>query len=82
MSNDEGGPSEGELLWVLYQDQISTPKPERLFPPLHPDEAEGLKAMRCLNAGTISRAGDVNVPHTWLRDQQSQVAPPVADGMD
>ena len=82
LSNDEGGPSDGELLWVLYQDHIPNPTPGRLFPPLHPDEAEGLRAMRCLNTGTIARAGDVIVPHTWLKDQQLQVAPPVANGLN
>lgn len=81
-SNDEGEPSERLLLGTLYQGRIAIAKLRRLFAPLHPDEAEGLKVMRCLNAGTISRAGDVNVPHTWLRDQQTQVAPAVANDLD
>ena len=47
--DNENGPSEEDLLQVLYGERISDPEPGTLFPPLHPDEAERLRMMRFKN---------------------------------
>lgn len=49
----EDGPSQEDLLQVLYGERISNPEPGTLFPPLHPDEAERLRMMRYTNVPAI-----------------------------